>query len=1761
MIQFNKTIFQFAKRLALVVMLIGVSNAMWAAGLGLEFYQSYYYSRVGAQATLNGNTVSAKNLVYVSEIQTSEPNWEETNDPKQSLHTDETDNAKKNSTNQTWQLVEGAKEKFQEGYTYYTLDQDWNVVMEEKTMSHSYYLYAQKVSGYLFAGWYNGDNLLKAATEYTDNVTFYEYIPSAINPVKTLTRHETTGGGFLGWGAKYTFTFDNPNNFDLMATAKYLVPAVVSVENQQSAVMTYTKNITHTDPSKTSITVPVEFGVQNALAKENFKLTCTGAIIPNDNWSYADNKITINVPIELGSTGNTQVTVKLKSKYDGDLGEGKAAEYTCIINVTTDYTPRFHVSKDSKVFRSQDEISIVDEFIATSLNDAAKHTSTIWTTGITGTDASCFTFVSNAGGATSENTLNPRIQFPHFDGDNPKNEYNAELHIYCTYNTIKSEIIDATGKVIKDANGNVAQEKVIYLSARFDPIILFDEEENKVLPLTTLTATAEDESVSVDIPYRHNLTPSDTNPKKGEVTASPANTCITFGDLPIAQSGNITVSENKNTNPGTYTATLPVSGIADDNTSVSATLTARVRIELATPSFSATPGDDNVEFSWNAIPHANKYVITEVTVNGPEWTDEELIGAEYNKSNFVCNFSGYPNNYTQEIVDQLSSNSTNYKSTKVGNGNTYYYCITALYINSEGIVVDSKTSSVISFMPNDIQLTITLSTSALNIYTGTREGDPDDETQFPLRKKRQVNVSAAFDDKGEALFNRLIIFGETTQNNEQSTPLTDKPTNLNNVKTLCYIYDRLNSTTYEYRKTTSNLNGDSKDAALTINAGDGMKYYFTGYCPFATTGSLYNEQGVIQIIGNGQVDIYLDNLQLYSRNKSDKYFEITVASQPQFIEKVSSNYASYPMGSGSVFVFTPLTTSTFKPCVHIKNENILDATSGLKIKKGSDPITFNPAIPDAGLNQYSAPIQILPQTIGTYNDNNAGANSQTELTIDDIWPVQDGTTRTNGTLSLQEHKGGIGNDWTETNTAPSIDLGLASSQLTFNGGQITMSSVGQMVASRIESSLTMTVEEQNQTVTKITTFYGVACNNEAYSKDNKVFIKDGTFNNGAGEGNALVFPTTTTVDGGTFNCNITAIDAPTYPQEEGGYSILKNKDGKALKYFDDIVVSAWDNTNANGTANMTRFNEMMDYLFPHAGVNDNEGYHRSLSMYYVEGKTYGHESLMPKNGKIRMLLPSLPKDNIKFAWQICSPDFTANINGNPRSLGGAIDNINSCGLPEHASYTYTIDYLLYMEMDEYTRSVAQKGHAMAPIPGYNIQVNITNNDLHQSINDNDNYDIEKKVYMLKPVVAGEWTMFVAPFNVTNVYVIEAYPDAQIQKDYGKPLGYGDYIIERHNVEEARQAQAQRMLDLYTIWYLAETDMKDASDFFGPGTYTDENGQEVEDEYGVFVDAWMLYEQTRGMNGAVPAEGSDYTPIIEPLYHYTGNNGSYPAGMRWWDAHYYLYKSNDKKWQYTTPEGATEPKLVTDWEIVKTQSIPRGTGEGNVIMTKGEIYTMQFPSAINSTPQDWNYWTGKYILLEGNGQELNGSDLAATVVTPAENEACVIGNASFANIEVSRTNQLFQLNKNANNVYNFDLVGEAIAQISVKPTSGYMLANIPITTTQETNEEGQIVETQKIAKSISMETGEVTYEIKTKIIDNNPGLGSGIPTIMNGMTLIVEPTSEGLTITPIKEQHVMLFDANGKMIFSKHLSAEENVTLPTGVYVVRGEYEQVKAIKK
>ena len=49
------------------------------------------------------------------------------------------------------------------------------------------------------------------------------------------------------------------------------------------------------------------------------------------------------------------------------------------------------------------------------------------------------------------------------------------------------------------------------------------------------------------------------------------------------------------------------------------------------------------------------------------------------------------------------------------------------------------------------------------------------------------------------------------------------------------------------------------------------------------------------------------------------------------------------------------------------------------------------------------------------------------------------------------------------------------------------------------------------------------------------------------------------------------------------------------------------------------------------------------------------------------------------------------------------------------------------------------------------------------------YTIQDKVYMLMPIEAAKWTMFVAPFDVKSIYVIEAYPEKQLLKDYEEDI--------------------------------------------------------------------------------------------------------------------------------------------------------------------------------------------------------------------------------------------------------------------------------------------------------------------------------------------------------------------------------------------------------
>ena len=103
--------------------------------------------------------------------------------------------------------------------------------------------------------------------------------------------------------------------------------------------------------------------------------------------------------------------------------------------------------------------------------------------------------------------------------------------------------------------------------------------------------------------------------------------------------------------------------------------------------------------------------------------------------------------------------------------------------------------------------------------------------------------------------------------------------------------------------------------------------------------------------------------------------------------------------------------------------------------------------------------------------------------------------------------------------------------------------------------------------------------------------------------------------------------------------------------------------------------------------------------------------------------------------------------------------------------------------------------------------------------------------------------------------------------------------------------------------------------------------------------------------------------------------------------------------------------------------------------------------------------------------------------------------------------------------------------------------------------------QRKAKSINMQTGEVVYEQSTTILDDNPGVATDLPTIMGDVALIVMPTETGLVMVPKYPQQVMIYDVEGKLIFNQYVVEEQSVALPSSMYIVRGEQDKIKVVKK
>ncbi|MEE0950618.1 MAG: hypothetical protein U0L62_00180 [Paludibacteraceae bacterium] len=1124
-------------------------------------------------------------------------------------------------------------------------------------------------------------------------------------------------------------------------------------------------------------------------------------------------------------------------------------------------------------------------------------------------------------------------------------------------------------------------------------------------------------------------------------------------NLQIAQAGNalfageivgsnIRISLNEKVSGqypscGTYTATFTVSGVSqlDHTTLHEDQITVTVELLLAPPTLSALGGNKVVTFQWDPVPGATKYIVSSIADDEENMTTTETTECVY--------------------ADSVESN------------NTSVICYVHA-MNDDGCPskVDSATATA------NLN-TITIDNAAnTGLFTGTKHSG---NGNFPWRDTRSIDLSAAFDQAGNALFDTLYIFALTE--GDQANSLT----------TPCLIYEKKSATSYTKSNTEITINNDTESTALKINLRpqENKKLYFTGYCPYGATGGT-EDNGVVNLIGGAQtVDIYLDSLQLYAREKKGGTINITTKTE-------LTNGAYIAQGSGGVFVIESTSTDASHPFnvnIHARGNNTLASQNGSKIEVAVSGSSVS--ISDKP-KHYSAPIEVLPTS----------AYSATNLTIDDLWPNEEQHTK--GVLVLKE----FASDQANISNI-SIGLGNALTQLQLAGAQLYMRDVAY-------HTTTYTAKQSGATVSILA--YGVTSENKNYpakrNANNQIALTDGTYNSLSSDPLKL-YTKRLTIDGGTYNADIQH-----FTDETEQKSTFYNADGKEL-YKVTVDNATQYGVIANGKYTVTNFAEMVDAFFPHAGVNYQMAnspapYHAPLSAYYVGTKTYGHSSWAPKKApknalQLTLWLPKIDCNAVKIPWQICAPSFVAQVSGEKMPLGGKIQKIDGCPMPEHTN-PYTVDYLLYMQMDDYTKEALQS-YSLKQSNAIEVKIALEDDAMYNTIDNESDYTIQKKVYMLMPIEAAKWTLITPPFDVANVYVIESYPEAQLIKDFKGKRGR----IPTEYIAAARQAQAQRLMDLYTFWYYEEKGIGEAFDFFGTGDgYT--NG------YGRFVNSWMEYE--KNANWKLDATG-DYTPIIEKLIHFTGKKGTYPDGKNWLYANYYLYQST-KKWNYE------EGKFTTQWDTVTT---PLGGSEP--IMRKGQTYAMHFPfNSLNGEHdpnETWDYWTGKYILVESTTgpHTISGKDKAVNQIenlTLNPETAVLQGNASFAEITPSTSYAIWALEQK---------------ETTLSPAQGALISNF----------------TEPVglrAIGVHYETGRVIYD---SIPQEEPEqeIPTSIPTLMDGVSLVVETIDGGLRITPAQAQQVLLYNAAGQLILNQYLTSTKEVLLPAGVYIIPTGTQQPKRV--
>lgn len=1408
----------------------------------------------------------------------------------------------------------------------------------------------------------------------------------------------------------------------------YAIFAPVSVNGVNSV----SGNISTVDYQGTA-TKDVVFNVQNADSPNDFNYSATGPGFLVKTASYADNKVTLTIQYtdqNIHGTDIATATVTLTS-----LGDSKS-KASATLKANSDLTPTFTRPADydfDEIYTGDAKSSDKNLYVVTKNKAASQNTPT--SSGATGatwtatiTGADASAFV-----LTDKNPAHGECVVT-FRPTQVKS-YEATLELKVSYTDSKGTTLHSTTTYTKLTGRAIApvQSAIEFnpASCSFDPVLTGDS-------VTKQVQVSQQNVSNVTYSFGTGL-PSDF-----PFTVATADGSVTIIAKPVA--------------PGTFNATLTATGndTRDGQTgTTTGTLPVSISVGLQSPILVGGSNLKNTHYlKWTKVPCATTYKVYEVN-GGAKTLLTTTLAAEDDTHITHSIAASADKTYVVEAISTY------------GGGN-YTSLSNQWLVDHDAIAIGS--------------------TPYLDLYTGTEKNS----TTYPYRPKEKVDLSATFDAEGNALFDKLYVFGLTTASGggtELTVATYNSPGIAPNAVTPCYIYQKTNGGMgYTLENTITNMNDPNKPLSDFKNV-NGKKLYFTGHCPYGSNGYAAGKKGVVYVEGakGEKVDIYIQDLTLHGRMHTQSGYLPTDRKTFEEIDRVgvTFNIGSAVFGgdtqflpaSASAFVFASTSTDPsqpFAPTIHLMGDNKLDGGTGW--------IFADATAKQMEAGMYSSPIHLY---VSAYNQ-------VTTLSIDDQWPIdtEGNTIRTNGKLDLCP----------KDPNRPSVELGNAYSTLNFNGGQITLKNNLPVAQGTYVSTFAIAMRSISYDVSIASaTLVGMG----ADEPSGNVNFNDGSFYCKAIEQwewdsyscanyyhskESLKCPVNTRMNGGTYYC------------EPYACSGTKNKGGSPMnKYDNELVTNKFKiNNKPEGIYGLAtiNFDSIADALV--CQVDGHPDFGRTMAQYYQGKDIYGHSSLKAANDNtVTLMVPyqftdkQIVQEVQNIPWAVTMPVIGGRLAGVETTMGGS-------AFVESSEYKQTAN-LLCFEVDQFALEVAglESGYTtpsntvLAPIN--NIEMGFMEEGVYQAdVENEDPYLVAETQYMFKPIAAADkWILFSPPFDVTNVYIVEAYNE-KLLVEMAKTNNYDAYMT-----------QAKAMVDLgFYIGF-----------------------------YAVFQKAtipfWNMYYYWLA-DPNIPAEEKGGGAV--KLSHFTGKN---------YDANYYLQRSSGE-WTW---DGS---KFNTDWQYLPAtpEQVDHGGTKYDVVMKKGEIYSMKFPYMYDGYMTigggSWDYWTGKYLIFEGKGpQTIDGTNKHAEILADMNiaGKAVLRGNSTMAALEVEKSNAFYAREGNQKFIKSPDLQ-------ELYPAEGFLLANPPSSPSMPSRK-----------AAIDPMSGVVTY------IDEEDGVAHGTPTIGGEHSLMVYTTENGLGLLPIIPQQVYIYNAAGQLVTSLYLSEETYVALPAGIYLVRGENEQVKAMVK